>query len=151
MYVHKSIIIDVTILSILHVVTPCESRIPLLNYDYGNPHLNSVSYGQISATSDNYSPSHATMSGDGWCGDNQDVCTVMDSPSQYLQVNFGAEMVVEAVAIAKRYYHYVTKYYVKYGSNTSHFYYAISDDSSKNVSYKLVILATYAKLISPFK
>ena len=84
------------------------------------------------------------MSGDGWCADSNSICTV-GSQRQYLQVDFGVEVVVEAVSIehasaVSRYYqyveaHYVKEYYVEYGSNESQVHRAISNDSNTNVSF----------------
>ena len=81
-----------------------------------------------------YPPSEARMSGGGWCADS--ICTV-GSERQYLQVDFGAEVVVEAVAIDNIINDslYVTEYYVEYGSNASQFDRVISKDSNKNVSF----------------
>ena len=60
------------------------------------------------------------MSGNGWCARPQSTCTVgNESESHYLQVDFGAEVVLEAISIGSvnngslR----VTEYYVEYGSN----------------------------------
>ena len=82
----------------------------------------------------NYAPSQAKMSRTGWCADS--ICTT-GSQRQYLQVDFGAEVVVEAISIehaADRYYHYVTEYYVEYGSNESQLHHAVSKDSNTTVS-----------------
>ena len=82
-------------------------------------------------------PSEARMSGDGWCA--QSMCTV-GSESQYLQVDFGAEVVVEAIAIGRvDNTLYVTKYYVEYGSDLSQLQCVataeVSEDSRENVSF----------------
>ena len=60
----------------------------------------------------------------------------MGSESQeYLQVDFGAEVVVEAIAIASvDESFYVTKYYVEYGLGVDHLYCAISEESNETVS-----------------
>ena len=83
-----------------------------------------------------YPPSEARMSGDGWCA--QSMCTV-GSESQYLQVDFGAEVVVEAIAIGHVDTFYVTKYYVEYGSDLSLLQCVapaeVSEDSRGNVSF----------------
>ena len=83
----------------------------------------------------NFTPSEARMSGYGWCADSNSTCTVV-SERQYLQVDFGAEVVVEAISIrhASFYHHYVTEYYVEYGSNKSQFHHVISKDSNTHVS-----------------
>lgn len=101
-----------------YIATPCGLRIPLLNY---TSRMESSQLFQ------------ARMSGDGWCGG--DMCTV-GSKRQYLQADFGAEVVIEAIAIdnaGDRYNNYVTRYNVEYGSDTSQFHYAISKESNGNV------------------
>ena len=70
----------------------------------------------------------------GWCADS--MCTVR-SQEQYLQINFGAEVVVEAISIERidyRSFHYVKKYYVEYESNERQVHRAISKDSNTSVS-----------------
>ena len=115
----------------LYVGTPCNLRIPLLNYNYTNANINATS------SMDNYTPSKARIPDDGWCAES--MCTV-GSERQYLQVNFGAEVVVEAIVIKTPTdypirFHYVRKYHVEYGSNESHSYHVISEDSNTTVSF----------------
>ena len=123
---------------IFHIVTPCESRIPLLEFTINDELYDDfVSDDRITATSSypTYPPSKARMSGDGgWCADS--ICRV-GSERQYLQVDFGAEVVVEAVAIDNIINDslYVTEYYVEYGSNASQFDRAISKDSNEKASF----------------
>ena len=109
----------------LFVATPCNLRIPMLKY---------ITDANISATSHiyDYTPSEARMSGNGWCAES--MCTV-GSERQYLQVDFGVEVVVEAISIERaRYYQYIKKYCVEYGSNESQVHRAISKDSNTTVS-----------------
>ena len=83
-------------------------------------------------------PSDARMSGNGWCADS--TCPV-GSESHYLQVDFGTEVVVEAIAIGSDhtvYQNYVTRYYVEYGSDENQGQYAIPEDSNGIVSYVFV-------------
>ena len=78
-------------------------------------------------------PSEARMSGDGWCA--QSMCTVGSESQEYLQVDFGAEVVVEAIAIASvDESFYVTKYYVEYGLDVDHLYCMFSEESNDVVS-----------------
>ena len=103
--------------------------------------LNYNNDAKISATSfmehddHNFTPSQARMSGDGWCADGNSTC-IVESERQYLQVDFGAEVVVEAISIrhAKYCYNYVREYYVEYGSNESQLHCVISKDSNTSVS-----------------
>ena len=108
----------------LYVATPCNLRIPLLN----DANISATSFLQPYNA-----PPQATMSGNGWCAQN--MCTV-GSERQYLQVDFDAEVVVEAISMERGYYYsnYVTEYYVEYGSNDSQVDRAISKDSNTNVS-----------------
>ena len=123
-----------------YVATPCNSQIPLLDYDGDEPYYNIVTDERISATSHLplYPPSEARMSGDGWCAES--MCTV-GSERQYLQVDFGAEVVVEAIAIdsVNNDSLHVTEYYVEYASNVSHFRCVLTDsgDSRENVSFNV--------------
>ena len=75
------------------------------------------------------------MSGNGWCAQPQSTCTV-GSERQYLQVDFGAEIVVEVISIGSVYYDSlrVTEYYVEYGSDVNQLYCVISEDSNGIVS-----------------
>ena len=116
----------------LYVATPCNLRIPLLNYNSTNANITATS------SMDDYTPSKARITDNGWCA--QSMCTV-GSERQHLQVNFGAEVVVEAIAIKRaidnlKHHHYVREYYVEYGSNESQSYHAISEDSNTAVSFR---------------
>ena len=117
-----------------YIATPCNDRRPLLDdeaVDFEMPfHLR----GQITSSSSypNYPPSEARMSGDGWCADS--ICST-GSEGHYLQVDFGAEVVVEAISIenANQGY-YVTKYYVVYGLDVNQLHCVISEESNGTVS-----------------
>ena len=76
------------------------------------------------------------MSGNGWCAQSS-----FGPESHYLHVDFGAEVVVEALVINTVHDNssYVTKYYVAYGSDTNEFQYAISADSNGVVSFDITI------------
>ena len=117
--------------------TPCNNQNPLLESESGDseePLQLLFNSDQVAASSymPFHPPSEARMSGDGWCA--QSMCTV-GSESHYLQVDFGAEVVVEAIAIASvRENFYVTKYYVEYGLDIDHLYCAISEESNETVS-----------------
>ena len=85
------------------------------------------------------------MSGYGWCADS--ICTV-GSVRQHLQIDFGAEVVVEAIAIERaRYHHYVKEYYVEYGSNESQGYHVISKDSNTTVSFCIASCIVYIVVV----
>ena len=88
---------------------------------------------------EDYSPSEARMSGDGWCAES--VCEV-ESDYQYIQVDFGAEIVVEAIAIDSTSVAnvYVTEYYVEYGLDVNELYCVISEESNESVSSKQLVL-----------
>ena len=121
----------------LYAATPCNVRIPLLNYN-NDTKIFATSFLEYYDDDDdyyNYGPSQARMSGDGWCAES--MCTV-GSQRQYLQVDFGIEVVVEAISIERpnypNHFHYVTEYYVEYGSNESQLHRVISKDSNTTVS-----------------
>ena len=122
-----------------YVATPCNSQIPLLDCGRCEFYYEIVSDERISATSHllHHPPSEARMSGDGWCAES--MCTI-GSERQYLQVDFGAEVVIEAIALdsVDESFH-VTEYYVEYASNVSHFRCVLTDsgDSRENVSFNV--------------
>ena len=77
------------------------------------------------------------MSRNGWCAQPQNTCPVgTESESHYLQVDFGAEVVLEAISIGSvnngslR----VTEYYVEYGSDVNQLNCVISKESNETVS-----------------
>ena len=87
------------------------------------PYYDLVSDRHISATSHlpPHPPCEARRSGNGWCADRVDVCEA-ESTNQYLQVDFGAELIVGAISIGSvNESLYVTRYFVEYGSNTQQF------------------------------
>ena len=123
------------------VATSCNLQIPLLEYDGDEPYYDLVSDEliHISATSHllNHPPSQARMSGDGWCANR--TCTV-GSQRQYLQVDFGVEVVVEAISIdSVDEGFYVTEYYVEYASDESQFHCA-GTVSGENVNFSSTII-----------
>ena len=82
-----------------------------------------------------YPPSEVRMSGNGWCA--QSMCTVESESQQYLQVDFGAEVVVEAISVTSIHddtIDQVTEYQVEYGSDLNHLYCVTSEESNDNVS-----------------
>ena len=81
-----------------------------------------------------HTPSDARMSGDGWCAES--ICKV-ESDNHYIQVDFGAAVVVEAIAIdgvEGNGTGYVTEYYVEYGQVVDELYCVISQESNKAVN-----------------
>ena len=128
------------IISHLYITTPCNHRQPLLDRDSIDLEVPFYLHDdQITSSSSlpNYIPSEARMSGDGWCAES--MCTI-GSERQYLQVDFGAEVVIEAIALdsVDESFH-VTEYYVEYASNVSHFRCVLTDsgDSRENVSFNV--------------
>ena len=96
------------------------------------PYYDLVSDGRIFATS--YLPLHppreARMMGKGWCADRVDMGAV-ESANQYLQVDFGAELIVEAISIGNvNGSFHVTRYYVEYASNTKELHHVGADSVS---------------------
>ena len=62
-----------------------------------------------------YSPSEARTSGIGWCSD--DITCNNSSERQFIEVDFGAEVIIEAVAILRAGGGYVTHYSVEYAGS----------------------------------
>ena len=117
------------------VATPCHSQIPLLELPLldgsgDDTYYDLVTDARISASS--YLPPHrpheARMSGNGWCANTVDMCAA-ESENQYLQVDFGAEVIVGAISIGSVSAGtlYVTRYFVEYGSNMNEFHHADAD------------------------
>ena len=80
-----------------------------------------------------YYPNKAIISEIGWCSD--------DTESQYIEVDFGAEVIVEAIAILRVGGSCVQKYYVQYARSDEEFHCATEKSSNNTVIiYKL---ATY--------
>ena len=122
----------------MYIVTHCNDRHPLLDGGVVNleiPFHLLFPGDRITSSSftSSHPPSQARMSGNGWCAES--MCTV-GSGNQYLQVDFGAEVVVEAIAIEGVYNNslHVTEYYVEYGSDVNQLYCVTSKDSNKTVS-----------------
>ena len=106
--------------------THCNTRYPLLDLLVSDDRITSPSY------MEDYTPSDARMSGDGWCAES--ICEV-ESDDHYLQIDFGDEVVVEAIAIdGVEDFVYVTKYYIEYGLNVDELYCVISEESNETVS-----------------
>ena len=88
-----------------------------------------------SSFNSSHAPSEARMSRDGWCADHESICEV-ESDDHYIQIDFGAEVVVEAIAIdGVEDNGYVTEYYVEYGLDEEELYCVISEESNETVSY----------------
>ena len=99
-------------------------QIPLLDYDGDEPLYEIVSDEQISASSHLplHPPSEARMSGDGWCADRVDTGSTVESAYQYLQVDFGAELIVQAISIGNvNGSFHVSRYFIEYGSDANYF------------------------------
>ena len=113
------------------IATPCNDQHPLLDGEL--PFRLLVLDNRITSSSftASHMPSEVRMSGDGWCAES--MCTV-GSDRQYLQVDFGAEVVVEAIAIDSVDNSHVTKYYVEYGSDVNQLY-CVTSQLNKTVSY----------------
>jgi len=84
-------------------------------------------------------PSQARLSGSGWCSAN--TCnTQPDDDYEYLQIDFGAELVVEAVTLASNSEgFYVTQYLLQYSGADSMYEYVDAEASNSIVSVKCFI------------
>ena len=113
--------------------THCVNPQPLLDGELFETELQLVTDNRITSSSSigYYTPSEARMSGDGWCAES--ICEI-GSDNHYLQIDFGAEVVVEAIAIDSVANFYVTEYYVQYGLDVNELYCMISEESNGSVS-----------------
>ena len=114
------------------IATPCNHQQTLLDGEYGNSEVPFHLYDdRITSSSSipNHLPSEARMSGNGWCAES--MCNVV-SERQYLQVDFGAEVVVEAISIGSvnNDSSHVTEYYVEYGSDVHQLHCVTSEESN---------------------
>jgi len=128
------------------VATPCNDRRPLLDGEvvdlevpfhllFGNDRITSSSHTQ------GHSPSEARMSRNGWCAEM--VCP-METQDHYLQVDFGAEVVVGAIAIGSVDNNlYVTRFYVEYGLDENQLYCVTSEAFNETVSVYIAIILPY--------
>ena len=118
--------------------TPCRHLLSLLDNEMFNNTL--VTDGRISdsssrnnnASGNNNGPSQARLSGTGWCSENR--CNIPPT-REYLEIDFGAELVVEAILIAndsKGFY--VTEYMLEYAGSDGMYENVISNASSSTVS-----------------
>ena len=135
----KSLDCTVTIICGFYTVTAtqCHNRRPLLDdeiTDLEAPFFLLFNGNRITSSSSipNHSPSEARMSRNGWCAHS--ICTV-GSNEHFLQIDFGAEVVVEAISIdSVDESFYVTEYYVEYGSDVHQLHCVISEESNGTVS-----------------
>ncbi|XP_065900343.1 uncharacterized protein [Dysidea avara] len=91
-------------------VTQCINRIGLL--EEGSL-ISSVLGTRVTSTSANeqYKPVKAIKSDIGWCSDYSQCSITQD---EYIEIDFGAEVVVEAISILQAAGGYVTQYFVEY-------------------------------------
>ena len=77
-------------------------------------------------------PSQARLSGTGWCSENTCNSQMID---EYLEINFGAELVVEAIIMASNTEgFYITEYTMEYAGTDGMYEYVISEASNNTVS-----------------
>ena len=121
-----------SIVCIYCTATHCNNRHPSLDSEL----FVFVPDGQITSSSymEDHTPSDARMSRGGWCASRESICEV-ESDDHYIQIDFGAELVVEAIAIdGVEGNGYVTEYYVEYGLDVEELYCVISQESNEAVS-----------------
>jgi len=96
---------------------------------------------RITASSFNplHPPSQARLSGSGWCSAN--ACNTQPGDDyDYLQIDFGAELVVEAVALASNSEgFYVTQYLLQYSGADGMYEYVHAEASNSIVSVKCLL------------
>ena len=115
-----------------HTVSSCINRVELLE-SLLIPGLDRY----INATSfiPPHAPSEARMSGIGWCSD--DPACDRSGENQFIEVDFGAEVVVEAIAILRAGGGYVTHYSVEYTRSYGD-YHCISEEIPNNIVSQLI-------------
>ena len=110
------------------VATPCHMQttlleLPMLRNAGDDTYYKLVSDKRISANSHlpPHLPREARMSGAGWCANRTRIdMGRVESANQYLTVDFGAKVIVEAISIGiVNDSSYVTRYFLEYGSNTN--------------------------------
>ena len=83
-----------------------------------------------------YLPSEARTSGMGWCSDDL-ACN--NTSSQFIEVDFGAEVIIEAVAILRAGGGFVTHYSVEYAGSDRD-YHCISEQTTNESVRQCTIL-----------
>ena len=118
------------ILTYFSVVSPCINRIELLE----NLLIQGLGrYINASSFIPPHVPHEVSTSGIGWCSDDP-ACD--NGKSQFIEVDFGAEVIIEAIAILRAGGGYVTHYSVEYaGSDEA--YHCISNRISNKTVRKL--------------
>lgn len=129
---------------IVYTATHCNARYPLLDELFGSGLFANQLVRDARIMSSSYmvghAPSDARMSRVGWCAEN--ICEAeSDDHNHYIQVDFGAELVVEAIAIdGVEDNGYVTEYYVEYGIDPNELYCVISEEFNGSVSIVSLII-----------
>ena len=106
----------------MYIVTPCINRLELLErllLPSENRYITATSFIPP------YSPSEARTSGIGWCS-NDLICNSNNTERQFIEVDFGAEVIIEAVAILTVGGSYVTHYSVEY-AGSDRVYHCVSE------------------------
>ena len=112
--------------------TPCRHLLSLLDNEMFDNTLVTDRRISDSSSGNNNGPSQARLSGTGWCSENR--CNIPPT-REYLEIDFGAELVVEAILIAndsKGFY--VTEYMLEYAGSDGMYENVISNASSSTVS-----------------
>ena len=78
-------------------------------------------------------PTEAHASGLGWCS-NFTTCTL--TGNDYIEVDFAAEVVVEAISMFGAAGSYVTQYSVEYARSNREFHCVSEQEMNQTVSYK---------------
>jgi len=106
------------------IVSICQNRVELLERllipSALDRYINATSFIQP------HLPSEARVSGIGWCSDT---LACGSAEHQFIKVDFGAEVVVEAVAVLRAGGDYVTHYSVEYAGSDER-YHCISERMS---------------------
>jgi len=124
----------------ISLATPCRTPINLLDNEIFDYQL--VIDERITASSFDplHPPSQARLSGSGWCFAN--ACNTQPG-NEYLQIDFGAELVVEAITVANISGGHVKQYKLEYAEANSIYEYVNSEATNSIVSAKCPLRSFY--------
>ena len=117
----------------LYIVSPCINRIGLLERLVIPTGLDE--YINASSFIPPHVPHEVSTSGIGWCSDDP-ACD--NGESQFIEVDFGAEVIIEAIAILRAGGGYVTHYSVEYAGSDEE-YHCISERIPSNIVRRFIL------------
>ena len=116
--------------SFLTTVTQCVNRIGLLD-EASLIHPIFGTLASATSSSSPHVPTEVSPSGFGWCSD---FTTCASAGDEYIEIDFAAEIVVEAISIFGAAGGYVTQYNVEYARSSGEFNCVTEQESNQTVS-----------------